>query len=95
MTKTTDNLMHKAHQSPRCLARTRRGTLCLCPALKGKKRCRLHGGKSTGAPRGNKNAWKHGARSAETIAAARLLRDVAKLARLEWEEEERFRPREV
>jgi uncharacterized protein YjcR len=23
-------------------------------------RCRMHGGKSTGAPKGNKNAWKHG-----------------------------------
>lgn len=28
-------------------------------------RCRLHGGKSPGAPRGNKNALKHGYYSAE------------------------------
>ena len=33
----------------RCHARTRRGTPCLKPALKDKKRCQLHGGKSTGA----------------------------------------------
>ena len=23
-------------------------------------RCRMHGGKATGAPNGNRNAWKHG-----------------------------------
>ena len=33
----------------RCGARTRRGTACLKPALKGKTRCQLHGGKATGA----------------------------------------------
>ena len=32
-----------------CLAKTRRGTACLKPALKGKTRCQLHGGKATGA----------------------------------------------
>ncbi len=40
------------HLSPRCLARTRRGTLCQCPAMPN-GRCKLHGGKSTGAPTGN------------------------------------------
>ena len=33
----------------RCGARTRRGSACLKPALKGKARCQLHGGKATGA----------------------------------------------
>ena len=28
-------------------------------------RCRMHGGKATGAPKGNRNAWKHGKYSAE------------------------------
>ena len=32
----------------RCLAKTRRGTPCQKAALKGKTRCRLHGGLSTG-----------------------------------------------
>ena len=32
----------------RCGVRTRRGTACLRPALKGKTRCQLHGGRSTG-----------------------------------------------
>ena len=33
----------------RCLAKTRRGTLCQRPAYKHNGRCRLHGGESTGA----------------------------------------------
>ena len=34
--------------SIRCGARTRRGTACQKPSIKGKTRCRLHGGLSTG-----------------------------------------------
>ena len=33
----------------RCLAKTRKGTLCQRPAYKHNGRCRLHGGLSTGA----------------------------------------------
>lgn len=36
-------------------------------------RCRMHGGTSTGAPKGNRNAWKHGAYSARTISALKLV----------------------
>jgi hypothetical protein len=32
----------------RCLAKTRRGTECQKPAIKGRVRCQLHGGRSTG-----------------------------------------------
>ncbi|WP_375601260.1 hypothetical protein [Sphingomonas sp. TZW2008] len=32
--------------------------------MKGRSRCRMHGGRGSGAPVGNRNAWKHGARSA-------------------------------
>lgn len=46
--------------SPRCGARTRKGTLCKAPAIAGAQRCRMHGGKGSGAPRGNRNAYKHG-----------------------------------
>ena len=31
-------------QSPRCGARTRKGTACQAPAVAGKRRCRMHGG---------------------------------------------------
>ncbi len=65
--------------SPRCGARTRSGKPCRSPAVAGKKRCRMHGGASgSGAPRGNKNAFKHGTYSQEAIAERR---DLAKFIR--------------
>ena len=53
----------------RCLAKTRRSTPCQKAALKGKTRCRLHGGLSSGpkTPAGKARTiaahWKHGLRS--------------------------------
>jgi hypothetical protein len=35
----------------------------------------MHGGKATGAPKGNKNAWKHGNYSTES----KVLRQLASL----------------
>ena len=35
-------------QGKRCLAKTRKGTLCQSPAFKHNGKCRLHGGRSTG-----------------------------------------------
>lgn len=46
------------HRSPRCGAKTRSGLSCRAPAMPN-GRCRMHGGTSTGAPAGNKNAIKH------------------------------------
>ena len=34
----------------------------------------MHGGKSPGAPKGNKNAFKHGRYSSEAIAMRKLVR---------------------
>ena len=51
------------HISPRCGASTKRngGKPCRSPAVKGKNRCRIHGGaKGSGAQRGNTNALKDG-----------------------------------
>jgi hypothetical protein len=42
-------------RAAKCGARTRAGTPCQRPAIHGRKRCRLHGGLSPGAPRGAKN----------------------------------------
>lgn len=42
-----------------CGAKTRTGAPCQAKAVKGGKRCRIHGGASTGAP-GNQNNLKHG-----------------------------------
>ena len=64
-------------QAPRCLARTRSGTECQSPAAKGKRRCRMHGGTNPGPPKGNRNAWKHGGRSAEAMAASRYFKMMA------------------
>lgn len=47
--------------SSRCGAKTRKGTACQAPAVKNKKRCRMHGGaKGSGAPIGSQNALKYG-----------------------------------
>ena len=74
------------HLSPRCGARTRKGKQCQSPAMPN-GRCRLHGGKSPGAPKGNKNALKQGRYTAEAVAARReiasLLCAMKELATLE------------
>lgn len=68
MTDRSDNPMsppvERLRAAPRCGARNRAGEPCACPAMKGRARCRLHGGKSTGAPQGDGNGqWRHGRRS--------------------------------
>ena len=56
------------HQSPRCGAHSRRsGKPCQNGAVNN-GRCRMHGGKATGAPKGNNNAEKHGNYSAQEMA---------------------------
>ncbi|WP_443027889.1 HGGxSTG domain-containing protein [Sphingomonas sp. SRS2] len=80
MQKRANNPMQPENlaKAPRCGAKTRSGAACRSPAVGGaaseKARCRMHGGKGSGAPRGNRNAWKHGVHSAEVRAIARLLR---------------------
>lgn len=61
--------------APRCLARTRSGETVPIAGSPGKRRCRMHGGNNPGAPRGNRNALKHGLRTAEMAALQRMLRD--------------------
>ena len=71
------------HLSPRCGARTRSGNPCKSPAMKN-GRCRMHGGLSPGAPKGNKNALRHGRYTADAIAnrreVAALIRALKRLA---------------
>ena len=61
-----------ANATPRCAAKTRRGTLCQSPGMRN-GRCRLHGGKSTGPrtiegrERSRMANWKHGLRSATAV----------------------------
>jgi hypothetical protein len=64
--------------APRCGARTKRsGKPCQSPAMPN-GRCRMHGGLSPGAPKGNQNAFKHGRYSARFIAAKRQTRILLK-----------------
>ncbi len=63
------------HTSPRCEARSKRsGQTCRCPAIQGKTKCRMHGGKGSGAPIGNQNAWKHGDASTAVLEERRMMR---------------------
>lgn len=66
--------------SPRCGARTRSAALCRSPAVSGKKRCRMHGGKRSGAPRENTNALKHGLYAAPVLVYEKRLREFWRLA---------------
>ena len=50
--------MRSTHESKR--------EACQSPAMKN-GRCRMHGGKSPGAPKGNRNALKHGRYTAEAV----------------------------
>ena len=68
------------HSSLRCGAKTRRGTQCQAPAVSGRARCRMHGAKGSGAPRGNRNALKHGAFTKEELDRRAHLRGLIKEA---------------
>ena len=64
----------------RCGAITRRKTLCQQPAMPN-GRCRMHGGLSTGPPKGNQNALKHGRFTESAKAERKAVRELIKQAR--------------
>ena len=69
------------HQALRCRARSKRtGKPCLSPAVRGCSVCRMHGA-SGGAPKGNRNALKHGLYSAEAIETRRMIAALMRQAR--------------
>ena len=73
--KSRNNPM-QLFSSPRCGAKTRTGKPCQAPVVNGKSRCRMHGGTSPGAPKGNSNALVHGLYSAATIAERRKVQEI-------------------
>lgn len=76
--------MHKLpmHQSPRCLAKTRSGGACQSPIVRGKKRCRMHGGAAgSGAQPGNRNALRHGRYTVEAVNQRKVLRALIRYSR--------------
>lgn len=67
-TSRTEKKHYAFESAPRCSARTKsnQGKPCRCPAVRGKARCRVHGGgRGSGARIGNANALKNGATTAE------------------------------
>ena len=85
----TDSPDHKGgaavlpmQNSPRCGAKTRNGSPCEAPAVHGKKRCRMHGGAAgSGAPKGNRNAYKHGDYSRATLELKKSIAVLTRRAR--------------
>ncbi|MET4218079.1 hypothetical protein ACVWWG_005492 [Bradyrhizobium sp. LB7.2] len=68
--------------SPRCGAETRSGSACRAPAVQSRARCRMHGGaRRSGAPKGNQNAWRHGAFTRDAAAERKQVRAVLEDAR--------------
>ena len=73
----------------RCGAKTRSGGACQNPAIKGRSRCKLHGGRSTGprTPEGKARAaaahTKHGRRSKAHVEKVKAIN--AELRRLTYE----------
>jgi glucans biosynthesis protein len=80
--KINDNPMQRPKEpsclteAPRCGARTRSGELCRAPAVRGKRRCWMHGGaQGSGAPKGERNGnYKHGQFTLEAIELRRQIR---------------------
>lgn len=64
--------------SVRCGAKTRQGSPCKAPAIKNKVRCRMHGGKGSGAPKGSQNAFKNGLYTAKNMQLRKDIRDLLK-----------------
>jgi hypothetical protein len=77
MNQDLETRLKNLKQAPRCGALTRAGTACQRPAIRGRKRCRLHGGVSPGAPRGPKNGnFRNGNWTADAIEERRWLRSL-------------------
>jgi hypothetical protein len=63
-------------KAPRCGARTRADHPCKQAAVKGRARCRMHGGaKGSGGPRGRRNGnFKHGRCTRENVELRKAMR---------------------
>ncbi|WPB86419.1 HGGxSTG domain-containing protein [Sediminicoccus rosea] len=74
-------------KAPRCGAKTRAGTPCQQAAMRGKRRCRMHGGGSTGprTPEGmarmRASKIKHGLKTKEAKELRKLIRELDRLCK--------------
>jgi hypothetical protein len=80
MNQDGETRLANLRRAPRCGALTRAGNACQRPALRGRKRCRLHGGLSPGAPRGRKNGnFRNGSWTADAVKERKWLRSLVRL----------------
>jgi glucans biosynthesis protein len=69
--------------APRCGARRRNGAPCQKPKMRGRRRCRLHGGaQGSGAPRGERNGnYRGGHHTKEAIDERRAIAELLRRSR--------------
>ena len=80
MNQAAQTRLSRIRAAPRCGAKTRAGTSCRCPAIRGRSRCRIHRGLSPGAPRGEGNGnFKDGYWTAEGVEERRWVKDMLQL----------------
>lgn len=78
MTPDWKSALARADKAPRCGAKTRKAgnPPCMSPAMPN-GRCRMHGGKSPGAPKGtNHGNYRHGGYSQEAKAEKHYIREL-------------------
>jgi hypothetical protein len=77
--KLENNPVKQTQPTQRCGARTKTGMPCQRPPIPGRKRCRLHGGLSPGAPKGRENGnYTNGEWTTESIEERRWLRSLVR-----------------
>jgi hypothetical protein len=77
MDRDVETQLRNLRGAARCGAKTRAGTPCQRPAMRGRWRCRLHGGLSIGAPRGHRNGnFRNGDWTADALEERRWLRSL-------------------
>jgi len=80
-TSCNEQKLYAFDNAPGCGARAKNnnGNPCRSPAVRDKKRCRIHGGsKGSGAQKDNTNALKHGLTTAETKGFRKTVRQIIK-----------------
>jgi hypothetical protein len=70
-------------KASRCGAKTRAGGSCKQAAVRGRSRCRMHGGaRGSGGPSGERNGnFRHGYFTAENVAERKAVREVVRQTR--------------
>lgn len=84
-TSCTESITYAFNNAPRCGARSRRnnGNPCRSPAVRGKQRCRFHGGsKGSGGQKDNKNALKHGYSTTAVKELKKEIRETLRAAKI-------------